>query len=96
VRDADAVGEVERARAFEDDFDDALDRQQGRRRATRFERAAPHVLHDDVAEVLGDDGIVDLDDVRVRQLADERRLVEEQVRVELAALGFSGSRERRP
>jgi hypothetical protein len=28
VGDADALREIERARAFEDDFDDALDRQQ--------------------------------------------------------------------
>jgi hypothetical protein len=53
----------------------------------RFQRAAGDVFHDDVAEVVVDDGIVGLHDVRVRQLADERRFVEEQVGVELAALG---------
>ena len=48
-----------------------------------FQRAAGNVFHDDVTEVLGNDGIVNLDNVRVIELADQRGFVEEQAAVEL-------------
>ena len=82
--DAEVVGEVERPRAFEDQLDDAVDRQQVARLRMCVERAAGDVFHDDVADVLGDHRVVDLDDVRVVELADQRGLVEEQVAVQLA------------
>jgi hypothetical protein len=65
VGDADAVGEIERPRAFENQLDDAVDRQQLAGVGMRFQRAAGDVFHDDVAELLGDHRIVNLDDVRV-------------------------------
>ena len=86
VSDADAVGKIERTRAFEDDLDDALDRQQLLGLAAVLERTARYILHDDIAEIFGDDGVVDLDDVGVRQFADQRGLVHEQVGVQLATL----------
>jgi len=81
MRDADAVGEFERPRAFEDDLDDPLDRQQSVWRAVILERSAVHVFHDDVAQVLGDDGVENLHDVRVRELADQRGFVEKEAGV---------------
>jgi hypothetical protein len=84
VGDAEAVGIIERPRAFENQLDDAVDRQQAAGMGMGFQRAAGDILHDDIAEILGDHGIVDLDDVRVVELADQRGLVEEQVAVQLA------------
>ena len=49
-----------------------------------FQRAAGHVLHDDIALLLSDYRIKNLDDVRVVELADQRGLVEKKVGVELA------------
>ena len=75
----------ERARALEHDLDDLLDRQQVLARAVTLHRAARHVLHDDVAGVLADARVVDLRDVRVLELAGERRLGEEQLAEEAPA-----------
>ena len=85
VRDALHVRVVERARALEHDLDDLLDRQQLLRRAEPLQRAAGDVLHDDVAGVLADAGVVDLADVRMRELAGERGLGEEELAEQLAA-----------
>jgi hypothetical protein len=78
---------IERPRALEDDLDDALDGSSRSGEQTDLQGAAGDILHDDVAELVVDHRIVGLDDVRVRQLADQRRLVEEEVGVQPARFG---------
>ena len=55
-------------------------------RGVALQRAAVDVFHDDVAAVVFGHGVVDGDDVRVRQLAGQRRLGDEQLAVALAVL----------
>ena len=81
VRDPEAMRELERARALEDDLHRALHRQQGVGATVLFERAAVDVLHHEVMQLLLGHRVVDLADVRVLQLAGERRLGEEQLLV---------------
>ncbi len=87
VRDAHLVRELERARALEDDLHHAVDRQQLLRVAMPLQRAAVDVLHDDVVQLVVGHRVVDLADVRVLQLAGERGLGDEQLAVQLAAVG---------
>jgi hypothetical protein len=87
-----AVDVAERHRALEADLDDQLERKQLVGAAVRAQRAAGDVLHDQVRRHRVGDGVEDLDDVRVLQPADERRLGgEEALRVvavdRIAAIG---------
>ena len=82
---ADTIGKVECARAFENDLNNAFDRQQLVLGGEIFQRSAGNVFHNDVAEIFGDHGIVDLHDMWMLQLANQRGFVEKQVRVHLAA-----------
>ena len=84
--DANAISEVKRTCALEDDFDDTFNRQQFIRSGKVFECSARNEFHHDIAEILGDDRIKNLNDMRVHQLADKRRFVQEQMRVKFAAL----------
>ena len=85
---ADTIGKVECARAFENDFDNAFDRQQLLFGGEILQRSTGNVLHNDVAEIFGDHGIVDLHDMWMLQLAYQRRFIEKQVRVHLAAFNM--------
>ena len=85
VRDADLVGVGQGPRALEDNLDDLVDRQQVVRRGARLERPAGHELHDDVAGIVLDHRVVDRHDVRMRELAGERRLGEEELPVDASA-----------
>ena len=87
VRDSVFVREFERARALEDDLDRALDREQRLRATVLLERAAVDVFHHEVVQGLVGDGVVDLADMGVLQLAGELRLGEEELAVHLAARG---------
>ena len=78
-------GVVERAAHLEDDQHSLAHGQQVRFRAELLQRPARHVLHDDVARVAVHDRVEDPHDVRVVQLARERRLVQEEL---LEALGL--------
>src|SRR5262249_14153437 len=86
VRDAELMGEVEGARALEDDLDDLVEREEALRLAGGLERAPWHVLHDDVRHLVAHDRVVDLRDVRVGELAGERRFGDEDLPEDLAAL----------
>jgi hypothetical protein len=87
VREAERLREGERAHALEDDLGHLARLEQRLGRAELLERAALDVLHHDVAVLALDHGVVDLDDVRVVELAGEARLVEEHALVERAVLG---------
>ena len=87
MRNADAVRKVEGARTFENDFDNALDRQQFFRCGVGFQRSALYVFHDDVTQGIVNRRIVNLRDVRMRQLADQRGFVEEKMFVQPSARG---------
>lgn len=54
-----------------------------------FQRAAGDILHDDVAELFGNHRVVNLDDVRVPELADQRGVIEEKIGVKLARFGIA-------
>ncbi len=79
MRDAVHMRIGEGARALEDDVDHLLEGQQVLRRAEALHGAARHELHDDVARVLANARVVDLRDMRVLELAGERRLGEEKL-----------------
>jgi hypothetical protein len=83
VGDALQVGVVERPRALEDDLDEALEGQQVVGLGEGFEGAAGDVFHHHVGVVVLDHRVVDLDDVRVLELAGEGGLVEQQVVIEV-------------
>ena len=69
-----AIDVAERHRALEADLDDQLEREQLVGAAVRAQRAAGDVLHDQVRRDGVGHRVEDLDDVRVLQPADERRL----------------------
>ena len=81
-----SVRVVERLAALEDDLDDLVDRQQIVDLGVLLERAALDVLHDDVAAFLVGHRVEDGRDVRMRQLAGERSLGQEQLAEALAVL----------
>src|ERR1019366_3747523 len=87
VDDPGAVGEIQGPGAFENDLDDPVERQQGVRVAVRLERAAVDVFHHHVGEAFVHHRVVDLHDVRVRELAGERRFGDEQLFEQVAILG---------
>ena len=87
VDDAGAVGEIQRPAALEYNLDDLVHRQQRARIAVRLERAAVHVFHHHVAHALVHHRIVDLHDVRMRELAGERGFGDEQLFEQVAVLG---------
>ena len=76
------VREGERAHALEDDLGHLARLEQRLGHAELLERAALHVLHHDVAVLVLHHRVEDLHDVRVVELARERRLVEEHAAVE--------------
>src|SRR6185312_8531558 len=86
VRKPLVMGEGQGANALEYDFRDQRRLQEVVRLAEFLQRAAFDVLHHDVAELLLDDRVVNLGDVRMDELARERRLVEEHVLVDRALL----------
>src|SRR5258706_81621 len=90
VRDAEAMRELQRASALEDHLHRAVDRQEAVGPGVLLERAAVDELHHEVMQALVRHGIVDLADVRMLQLAGERRLGEEQLPIEAAALPILG------
>ena len=53
-----------------------------------FHGFARHIFHDDIAELVGDDGVVDFDDVRVFQLANQCGFVLEEVGVAFAGVAL--------
>ena len=69
-----AIDVAERHRALEADLDDQLEREQLVGAAVRAQRAAGDVLHDQIGRDRIGHGVEDLDDVRVLEPADERRL----------------------
>ena len=73
-----AVRVVEREAGLEHDFDHPLHGHQLVGLAVLLERRAIHVLHHQVVLVFRRHGVVDGDDVRMRELAGERCLVQEQ------------------
>ena len=78
---------VQRLGALVDDLDDVVDAQQVVRPAIRRERArAMHVLGHDVAVAVFFAGVVDRQDVRVLQHADEMRFGEEHLARDARAL----------
>jgi hypothetical protein len=79
VDDAVALCEGERQAAFEHDLDHLAHRQQVGDVAVVLQRLPVHVLHHDVGQVLIADRVVDREDVRVEQLADQRRFVQEHL-----------------
>ena len=79
VDDAVLVRVLERADALEDDLDHLADRQQPVARRVLLQRAARHVLHHQVAAVRLDHRVVDVDDVRVVELAGERGFGDERL-----------------
>ena len=89
VGDSHLVREIERAGALEDHLHHALDGQQALRVAVLLQRPAVDELHHDVVQLVLGDRIVDLADVRVRQLAGERGLGDEQLFEQLAARGVA-------
>ncbi len=84
VRKADAVGKGEGPGAFENELDNAVDRKQMAKGGMFFQRPASDVFHDDVAELFGNHRVVNLGDVRVPELADQRGFVEKKMGVKLA------------
>jgi hypothetical protein len=79
VDDAQPPREVQRARAFEDHFEHVADRQQPVGPGVALQRAATHVFHHDVGRVGVGHGVEDLHDVRVRELAGQRRFGDEEL-----------------
>src|SRR5258706_15104223 len=88
VRDAQAVRELERPRALEDDLDRAPDRQQRIAAAGFLERTAIDVFHHDVVQLLFGHRVVDLADMRGLQSSGERGFGEEQFPVPRPAPGL--------
>src|SRR5258708_702755 len=70
---------LERAYAFEDDLDDFVEGKQSGDMRVHLERGAGHVLHHQIAVLGLDHGVEDLDDVRMVELASERRLGKERL-----------------
>jgi len=69
----------ERFAALECDFDDAVDRQQASWLSERLQRATRHILHDQIAALVVGDGVEYRGNVRVRELAGQRSLCQEQL-----------------
>src|SRR5262245_40445948 len=55
-----------------------------------LERLAVHKLHDDVAQILIADCVIDGEDMRMEQLADQRRLVEKYAAITSSQVGVLG------
>ncbi len=72
-------GVLERADALEDDLDHLVEGQQVGDIRVRLERRARHEFHHQVAVLGLGHGVEDLDDVRMAELAGERRLGEERL-----------------
>ncbi len=77
VHHALTIGIVEGATALESNFDHVRHRQQALRRGVAREIASVHILHHDIADLVVDHGVENRDDVRMNQLAGERRLAQE-------------------
>ena len=86
MRNAGAKGIVERAGAFEDHLYQAVYRQQRARAAERLQCAARHVLHDNVALLLGQYGIENLHDVGMHEFSGQRSFGHQQIAVDPAAI----------
>ncbi len=87
MHDAVAKRVIERAAALEDDFHRAVDRQGNLAADVGREIASGHVLHHDVAGVVGEHRVVNGDDVRVAQFSGKRGLD-----LELRPIDFPESR----
>ncbi len=87
VDDAVVVRVLERADALEDDLDHLADRQQAGDARVRLEGHAGNVFHHQVAALGLDHRVVDVDDVRMVELAGERGLGHERLVLHPLGLG---------
>ena len=95
MHDAEGIGELERLAALVADLRGDHRIEQAGRLAIFGERRSVDHLHDEVAQRIAgadvfDPGVEDADDVRMAQLAGERRLVLEEAQLAPCILGIGG------